>query len=133
MRISSAKLTKNSPSAAGNKSITWFNGGVGNFSEGRPLGISPTTATPCWSRFSHVDNAIPATTTTSAAGKRGAIQRSGSITASATTATATVAPLTFPISFTASTSCGIGSLALMLTPVSFPSCPMINTTTTPWM
>ena len=80
-----------------------------------------------------MDAAIPATTTTSAAGNRGAIHRSGNITASATAATASVAPLTVPISLPASTSCGTGRLAPMPIPVSLPSWPMISTTATPWM
>ena len=72
VRISSAKLTRKIPTAAVTSSSASPPPGVGRARSGMPLGTLPTTARPRSSRSSHQEIPIPPTTTSSAAGMRGA-------------------------------------------------------------
>ena len=62
----------------------------GSIGAGRPRGTSPTSATPCAPRSKSADASSPPTTSTSAPGIGGAMNRSARITASATTPTSSV-------------------------------------------
>jgi hypothetical protein len=133
VRISSEKLTKKMPVAAGSSERMSPSRRLGTSMPGRPGGISPTTATPWPASMRAHETAIARTTTTSGPGILGVSQRSPSSRARHATPTATVVALRPAISLRTSTSWGSGSCAAMLSPSSLPSCPQTSTTATPWM
>jgi hypothetical protein len=69
--ISSAKLTRKIPTAAGRSRKTSPSPGIGMSRSGMPLGTLPVTETPLSSRSSRQETPIAPTTTSSAAGKAG--------------------------------------------------------------
>ena len=66
--IDSTKDMRAMPSAPGHRAFT--NERSGREKEGSPVGISPTSLTPCASRLSSAETRIPKATATRGAGRR---------------------------------------------------------------
>ena len=71
MRIASANATSAMPPATGASSSTCSKVTFGTSTDGRPDGMSPTTATPRSARFITSDSTMDATVSTSTVGNRG--------------------------------------------------------------
>ena len=100
---------------------------------GSPDGIIPTDATPWSANPNAADAAIARITTNNGPGSVRATTRSTSNATRHAAATPRVAALIDDTSRRNSANCGIGSFASIVSPNSFPSCPTIRTTATPWM